>query len=904
MKKLHHFIFLFLYTILSYSQTAPSYYNGLDLSLTGNNLFLELSTKIIDSHVGIPYTSSSTDVWDACKLADEDPENATNVLLIYGFDNTDGNATTDRTRSKDLQDTGGTTGTWNREHVFAKSLATPILATGSSGPGTDVHNLRPADTQRNSERSNRLFSDGSGDASYITSNGGWYPGDEWKGDIARIIMYMYTRYHGTGTQISETKCLPKNIGFGTINTIDPNMIDLFLQWNVDDPVNPFESNRNEKLAGIQENRNPFIDNPYLATLIWGGLAAEDKWNMGGTSDAEAPTEPTNLIASNETYESFDVSWNASTDNEGVYDYLIYLDGVYKQSSTSTSATILNLDPETTYVVTIKARDTANNRSEFSVPINATTLIGPEILLTEDFEDCASSKFFTYNEASDKNWICSSEYGENGSNSTSMNGYQEDVASKDWLITSNPIDFDVETGEKLSFYAGAAYGNSPLVLVYSSTYDGSGNPKDFTWEPVPNITIPIKSNTSGTTEIFTFKDIDISAITGTVYFAFKYYSNGVPTRWMLDNFEIIADNDSNPDSDRDEILNENDLCPNTPIGEIVDVNGCSNGQLDDDNDGIPNSDDLCISTPTGEVVNASGCSDSQLDDDSDGTMNNIDTCPNTPSGEVADVNGCSESQLDDDGDGVMNNIDQCPNTTAGAPVNTVGCFTLSANNFTIEILSETCPNKNNGQIIIVAQNTSYTYSVTINGILYNFSDTVTVSALNPETYDFCISVDNQEYSQCFTVVIDGGTTVEGKATVSSNKVTVNINKGTAPFNVFVNGKEVLSTISQSFDVSVIHGDLIEVKTAVSCEGVFAKKIELFDIIKAYPNPTNGLFKIGFPVSQKEVVIELYSIHSQLVSVKTYPIIYGKVQLTLENQPTGLYFAKIHLDKPVVIKILKK
>jgi len=54
-------------------------------------------------------------------------------------------------------------------------------------------------------------------------------------------------------------------------------LELFLQWNVDDPVSPFEIQRNNVIVGAQGNRNPFIDNPYLATLIWGGTPAENRW---------------------------------------------------------------------------------------------------------------------------------------------------------------------------------------------------------------------------------------------------------------------------------------------------------------------------------------------------------------------------------------------------------------------------------------------------------------------------------------------------------------------------------------------------------------------------------------------------------------------------------------------------
>jgi endonuclease I len=967
-KKLLNFTFLFLFSISFYGQ-IQSYYNGLDLTKTENELFLELSTRVISTHSAIPYTGSPIDVWEACRQADEDPDIPENVLLIYGYDDNDGLFSTDRTRLK--TDKAGSTyidGKWNREHVFPKSLANPGFETDSPGPGTDVHNLRPADQERNSSRSNRKFTDGIGNSGIVTTNGGWYPGDEWKGDVARIIMYMYLRYNGDGSQVSETSCLPINVGFGTTLTNDSNMVDLFLKWNVEDPVSDFETDRNEVLFGIQQNRNPFIDNPYLATVIWGGLTAEDKWWSNNSSDTEAPTAPTNLNSFNVTDESFDISWSASTDNVGVYDYLVYLDGVYLQSATSTSTTISDLNPDTSYTITIKARDIASNFSVVSSVLNVSTLVGPKILLVEEFEDCGNSNFFTYSEESNKDWACEVQFGENNSGSMGINGYQQDVLSKDWLITKNSIDFDTETGEKISFYADAAYGTTPLLLVYSSDYDGTSNPSGFTWTSVPNITIPVHSNGSGTEEVFTFKDVDISSITGTVYFAFKYYSDQNPTRWTVDSFEIVADND-NPDIDGDGVLNIDDLCPetpvgetvdingcsygqldddndgvqnnddlcsatpngesvnangcsesqldddndgvmnnidlcsNTPIGETVDVNGCSNGQLDDDNDGVQNSDDLCSATPNGESVNANGCSESQLDDDNDGVMNDVDVCPNTPDGESGDTDGCSNSQLDDDNDGVMNNIDQCPSTTEGALVTSLGCFTLPFDNFNIQALSETCPNKNNGQITITAIE-NYNYSATINGVAYNFTNEgLTIENLTPDNYNICITVVGETYEQCYTMVIESGTEISGKVSVASNRASVEVEGGTAPFIVYVNKEELFKTNSTLFSVAIKWGDLVEVKTAKTCEGVFSKTIELTEAITAYPNPTKGIFEIALPISTNEVTVELYTIQSHLISIKTYPVNYGKIQLSLGNKPAGLYIAKVHLDKPVVLKIIK-
>ncbi|HEY9221065.1 MAG TPA: zinc-dependent metalloprotease family protein [Lutibacter sp.] len=262
--------------------------------------------------------------------------------------------------------------------------------------------------------------------------------------------------------------------------------------------------------------------------------------------------------------------------------------------------------------------------------------------------------------------------------------------------------------------------------------------------------------------------------------------------------------------------------------------------------------------------------------------------------------------DDDNDGVMNDVDQCPNTTPGSLVDALGCFSLPANNFTVETLSETCPGKNNGQVKITAA-AALNYTTTINGVSYNFTNVTSVSTptnLAPGTYNFCIGVIGETYQQCYTVQVAAGTTVSGKSSLTSGKASVEIEKGTAPFTVFVNGLEQFETSAPIFSVDVKSGDILEVKTAVSCEGVYSKTIDAFDSVFAYPNPTQGAFEITVPTSQTEVVIELYNINSQLISTKKYPVVYGKVQLSLANKPTGVYFAKVNLDKPVTLKIIKQ
>ena len=267
-------LFLLNSIILLAQAGAPAtYYNGFNWNQSNTALKSALSSKITSTHTHI---LNYQEAENALKVVDLDPDDTsnTNVLLLYGFSPSICPSSTsddnDHRRRNKNSDGGGATCQWNREHTYAKSLGTPNL--GTVGAGADAHHLRASDVQRNGDRGSKKFSTGSGNSG--SQGATWYPGDEWKGDVARMMMYMYLRY---GNQ-----CLPKNVASGTINTLDSNMINLLLQWNAEDPVSEYEDSRNTYLGNAtnaygQGNRNPFIDNPYLATLIWGGTAAENRW---------------------------------------------------------------------------------------------------------------------------------------------------------------------------------------------------------------------------------------------------------------------------------------------------------------------------------------------------------------------------------------------------------------------------------------------------------------------------------------------------------------------------------------------------------------------------------------------------------------------------------------------------
>ncbi|KAF2328453.1 T9SS type A sorting domain-containing protein [Flavobacterium nitrogenifigens] len=236
----------------------------------------------------------------------------------------------------------------------------------------------------------------------------------------------------------------------------------------------------------------------------------------------------------------------------------------------------------------------------------------------------------------------------------------------------------------------------------------------------------------------------------------------------------------------------------------------------------------------------------------------------------------------------------------------GELVLAPSNFTVETKGESCLGENNGEISIVGK-ASFAYNATINDKSYTFTNNaLKISALTPGVYKIKITIPEMIFEQNFNVTIQKGATITGKSNISAKNVNVEITEGTAPFTVFVDGTEQFQTTDNNFTVSLDKAGLVEVATAKACEGVFAKKVtsyELGTMLSAYPNPTSGSIEIEIPSSKTEVAIDLYNFGGQLVSHGTYNIESGRALLNLEKLPSGIYAAKINLETPEYIKIIK-
>ena len=119
-----------------------------------------------------------------------------------------------------------------------------------------------------------------------------------------------------------------------------------------------------------------------------------------------------------------------------------------------------------------------------------------------------------------------------------------------------------------------------------------------------------SGTYGNSSMYKDREIDFSPtfnVGDTVMIKFVLYSDAeaVGWGWAIDDLNIQVEA-SVSDTDGDGVNDDIDTCPNTPTGETVDANGCSDSQKDTDGDGVSDDKDTCPNTPTGETVNANGC----------------------------------------------------------------------------------------------------------------------------------------------------------------------------------------------------------------------------------------------------------------------------------------------------------
>ena len=394
------FVLTVLISTLSFAQIPANYYDSAN-GLTGYALKSELKTITTNGHQsrtydqlydgdGISGSNGYIDTHsDIAVASGNNYENDGTILDMYS-ENPSGSDSYNFTHGNNQCGNQSSEGDcYNREHLIPQSSFNSALPMQS-----DIHTVIPTDGRVNNFRGSLVF--GTVNSPNWTSLNGskrgtsamsgysgtvFEPIDEFKGDIARALLYFAVRYEDTVN------------GYTSFEMFDGSNDAVFFTWAIEvlldwhyniDPVDQRERDRNNAAYNFQNNANPFVDHPEYASMIWNPV-----------TDTEVPTAATNLVASNPTENSIDLSWTAGTDNVAVTSYDVYVDGTNTTSTSNTSITITGLTANTEFCFTVFARDAALNTAPSSNESCETTNPGTstpnELFISEYVEGSSNNK---------------------------------------------------------------------------------------------------------------------------------------------------------------------------------------------------------------------------------------------------------------------------------------------------------------------------------------------------------------------------------------------------------------------------------------------------------------------------------------------------------------------------------
>ncbi len=268
-------------TIGQLKKEIPAYYDSLDESDRGEVLFNKLQTIQNSYKIGIHTTYR--DLWNIYKDVWIDKWDESDDTIWDFYTEIAGKVDSQKFipgKDQDGQPGGGEK--YNREHMVPQSYF------GNHGDSSkiksDAHFVWPADKTINNFRANFDYEDVAsiskqypqGDKigkGIITGSNAFEPVDYFKGDVARVMFYWAITWvndtDNANNVAGDFQTFDKNEGFPYL-THNSEFANTYLRWSELDPVDKSNTDVNNAIASKWEDglRNPFIDMPGLANLIW------------------------------------------------------------------------------------------------------------------------------------------------------------------------------------------------------------------------------------------------------------------------------------------------------------------------------------------------------------------------------------------------------------------------------------------------------------------------------------------------------------------------------------------------------------------------------------------------------------------------------------------------------------
>ncbi len=372
-----YFLALAIIPVLNVAQAPDGYYAGTE-NLSGYKLKSKLHDIISTRNVNWNYEDLKTlyGQTDIDRYYDYDAGNSTYLLDIYS-NNPAGITAYHYTLSNIISSANAEGLGWNREHMMPQSSFNSAYPMYS-----DLFFVVPTDARINQLRSNYPygkagattyynFTNGSKQASNGTPNATYTgrvyePIDEFKGDVARALLYFAVRYEGKLSSFNYATNADPTKDQNPLNGTEEKAYEdwymaMLLNWHQQDPVSQREIDRNNAVYAIQKNRNPFIDHPEWVSLIW-----------NQTQDNVAPSAPSQLTLERNSAYFVNLKWQANPEPD-VLGYRIYMDNVLIGTSKTNSFSADHLAPNTIYNYTVKAYDSSYLESPQSASLSVTTL---------------------------------------------------------------------------------------------------------------------------------------------------------------------------------------------------------------------------------------------------------------------------------------------------------------------------------------------------------------------------------------------------------------------------------------------------------------------------------------------------------------------------------------------------